>query len=70
MLALALFVCGFKVNAQRNANHNVMTSVEKQDVKKETRAPEVRVMDVKVLLSQSLIVNTISHTTFQTTNNT
>ncbi len=47
MLALALFVCGFNVNAQRNANHNVMTSVEKQDAKKETRAPEVRVMDVK-----------------------
>ena len=34
MLALALFVCGFNVNAQRNANHNVMTSVEKQDAKK------------------------------------
>ena len=47
MLALALFVCGFSVNAQKKATYNAMTSVEKQDVKKENRAPEVRVMDVR-----------------------
>lgn len=46
MLALALFVCGFNLNAQRNANYNANTSV-KNEVKKENRAPEVRVKDVK-----------------------
>lgn len=47
MLAVVLFACGFSVNAQKNANYNALTSVEKQGVKKENRVPEVSVRNVK-----------------------
>ena len=47
MLALALFVCGFNLNAQKNASYNANTSVNKKEANKEKQAPEVTVRNLR-----------------------